>query len=87
MEYKIKEITQIKHQTQRQMKLKKKYCNIWCLWDNIKHANTDQLHYRGLKEERKKGINNRFERRMTRNFSNLKKETNTQAQEAQTKWT
>jgi len=34
------------------------------------------LHYRDLKEEREKGINNGFEKSKTKNFSNLKKETN-----------
>ena len=72
LENRIKEITQTKEKTERQ--IKKKKSNIHDLWDNIKWSN---LHKRGVPEgkKRQKGIKNIFEETVAENFPNLKKET------------
>ena len=62
--------------------MKKHESNIRDLWDNVKHAN---LRLIGIPEgeEKEKGIENVFEVILAENFPNLKKETDTQVQEAQ----
>ena len=73
------EITQSGQQTENQMK--KHESNIRDLWDNIKWANLCII---GIPEEEKeKGIENIFGEIMMENFTNLKKETDIQIQEAQ----
>ena len=65
----------------RKQNKKEKENNIQSLLDDIKHANLRII--RLPEEEREKRIEKVFEEIMAENFSNLKKETNLQVQEAQ----
>ena len=79
LEDRIIEITQSKEQKEKQI-FKNEYI-LRDIWDNIKHTKMCIIGMPG--EDRGKGFENVFEETMAENFPNLKKETDTQVEEAQ----
>ena len=79
LEDKVERNTQV--EPQKEKRILKNEESLWNILDNMKHNNICRM--RIPERESDQGIENIFEETMTKNFPNLVKEKDTQAQEAQ----